>query len=268
MPEARFNPYFFESRGNELIAILQKSRGCFFCGRPAPKSKCSRCKVAQYCNRDCQKNDWKPIHKELCSTWLENYGDGPADDASASVPICMKSVGYISSDEVLVDEMRQRQIAFMEEAGCRIEGRGLSLSVACIDMFQRIRLVAAAHFYDGEPKIREVNRIMFECVDEGEEAMRRLYPSSGGSGSLSTDVKERVVIHLTDFVRRLNKYGIHVNSMTYGRGLMWLSGDEQVQETIEKHNGEVNEGHCKIMYVASTDYAMEDTMGAAMSLFE
>merc|ERR1711957_412827 len=97
----------------------------------------------------------------------------------------------------------------------------------------------------------------------GEDAMHKLYPSFGGSGSLSTAAKERVVTYLTDFVRLLSTYVIRVNGMTYGRGLMWLNGDKHVQETIEKHNGEVDGVNPKIMFVPSTDYAMEDMTGAA-----
>jgi transcription elongation factor Elf1 len=37
---------------------------CGFCGSEA-KVKCSRCKSTFYCDRNCQKRDWK-IHKIAC----------------------------------------------------------------------------------------------------------------------------------------------------------------------------------------------------------
>jgi hypothetical protein len=39
-------------------------------------SKCSKCKKARYCNKDCQKEDWKSWgHKELCSPGPEPPGE-------------------------------------------------------------------------------------------------------------------------------------------------------------------------------------------------
>jgi hypothetical protein len=42
---------------------------CDYCGEGVEKKeRCSKCKVAMYCNRDCQKSDWKR-HKWLCSRY-------------------------------------------------------------------------------------------------------------------------------------------------------------------------------------------------------
>jgi hypothetical protein len=43
------------------------STGCEFCGKidGATIMKCSRCKTATYCSKDCQKRDWKK-HKAVC----------------------------------------------------------------------------------------------------------------------------------------------------------------------------------------------------------
>ena len=48
---------------------FQEGPFCSACGRDAAGGKlhrCSGCKKAEYCDRECQKADW-PIHKQLCS---------------------------------------------------------------------------------------------------------------------------------------------------------------------------------------------------------
>eukprot|EP00934_Nitzschia_sp_Nitz4_P007796 Nitzschia sp. Nitz4//scaffold8_size234185//8141//9175//NITZ4_001228-RA/size234185-processed-gene-0.250-mRNA-1//1//CDS//3329559719//7786//frame0 len=49
---------------------------CFGCGKPSADlnveklSKCSKCKVASYCSRDCQVQDWKQgRHKVACASY-------------------------------------------------------------------------------------------------------------------------------------------------------------------------------------------------------
>ena len=40
---------------------------CWSCGKEEEEiKKCSKCKFAKYCSRECQRSDWKQIHKELC----------------------------------------------------------------------------------------------------------------------------------------------------------------------------------------------------------
>ena len=42
---------------------------CEECGAPATQ-RCSRCKLAWYCSRDCQLRQWKK-HKTLCAMFVE-----------------------------------------------------------------------------------------------------------------------------------------------------------------------------------------------------
>ena len=45
---------------------------CFFCHKQGQLKKCTRCFTAKYCNRECQKSDWKR-HKNNCARLLEKY---------------------------------------------------------------------------------------------------------------------------------------------------------------------------------------------------
>ncbi|KAL7520503.1 hypothetical protein ACHAWX_005225 [Stephanocyclus meneghinianus] len=49
------------------VINASNSDKCSACRAPAAKSKCTKCKCARYCNRDCQKSHW-PYHKSKCGT--------------------------------------------------------------------------------------------------------------------------------------------------------------------------------------------------------
>jgi splicing suppressor protein 51 len=62
---------------------------CSTCGKTASESgvatlnRCAQCKKTAYCNRDCQKEDWK-THKKVCGK-RANTGAGNANNHSAPV---------------------------------------------------------------------------------------------------------------------------------------------------------------------------------------
>ncbi|KAK3100131.1 hypothetical protein FSP39_015179 [Pinctada imbricata] len=40
---------------------------CWACEKIGDDFKvCGKCKIAKYCSRNCQRNDWKQLHKEIC----------------------------------------------------------------------------------------------------------------------------------------------------------------------------------------------------------
>mmetsp|Transcript_21962 Transcript_21962/g.31543 ORF Transcript_21962/g.31543 Transcript_21962/m.31543 type:complete len:170 (-) Transcript_21962:132-641(-) len=45
--------------------MLRTTRHCFNCGKNDARSACSKCTVARYCDRECQRNHW-PSHKADC----------------------------------------------------------------------------------------------------------------------------------------------------------------------------------------------------------
>ena len=58
-----------------LSLASTESHCCWYCGRgeetlPTKLQKCGRCGLAEYCNRECQKGDWK-LHKAKCKRLTE-----------------------------------------------------------------------------------------------------------------------------------------------------------------------------------------------------
>ena len=39
---------------------------CAYCKTPGATKKCNGCRQRTYCNKRCQKNDWKTVHREQC----------------------------------------------------------------------------------------------------------------------------------------------------------------------------------------------------------
>lgn len=51
---------------------------CCTCGQEKPAKKCSKCKVAQYCDRNCQRLHWF-VHKKACSSLNQSANAEPAE---------------------------------------------------------------------------------------------------------------------------------------------------------------------------------------------
>ena len=63
---------------SDLLALSksysQRSDSCWRCGkkeREGSLKKCGACKVARYCDKDCQAKDWKDGHRKLCKAMAE-----------------------------------------------------------------------------------------------------------------------------------------------------------------------------------------------------
>lgn len=59
-----------------LVDLSAKKDTCFECGAKSCKDgsallRCAKCRTAQYCSADCQKQDWKS-HKQLCQELRED----------------------------------------------------------------------------------------------------------------------------------------------------------------------------------------------------
>ncbi|KAJ5028762.1 zinc finger domain-containing protein [Bipolaris maydis] len=48
------------------------SKPCTTCSGQHARRRCSRCKAAYYCDRNCQKSDWK-THRNICEPITQTY---------------------------------------------------------------------------------------------------------------------------------------------------------------------------------------------------
>ena len=66
MYDLKMRKYIKDKYGIEIPSLARKwHRLCWACFTPGDKLKyCSKCKIAKYCNQNCQRQDWK-VHKEL-----------------------------------------------------------------------------------------------------------------------------------------------------------------------------------------------------------
>jgi len=60
-----------------------------------PMKKCAGCKFARYCSRECQKQDWKRVHKQHCGSIAQVCGQW----ANQKRAHCQMSYGLLSEAE-------------------------------------------------------------------------------------------------------------------------------------------------------------------------
>ena len=51
---------------------------CAYCKAPGARKKCNGCRQRTYCNKQCQKNDWKTVHREQCEKLQQVFVPPPA----------------------------------------------------------------------------------------------------------------------------------------------------------------------------------------------
>ena len=51
---------------------------CAYCKKPGARLKCKACFQRTYCDKRCQKNDWKTVHREQCEKLQQVFVPPPA----------------------------------------------------------------------------------------------------------------------------------------------------------------------------------------------
>lgn len=215
-----YDPGFDKDLGDKLVDEVQEVVGCFECGASSPKLRCSRCKLAKYCNPNCQKVDWKKTHKSLCKTYLESRAANVYPEGDA-VPILLKSVGLIS-EAMFVDAMRQRRDSFLNLALKSSSQNPVTMNFTCsvVDMFDKLRIVADATFVvlvDNKKQKTVTPHILVEVVDDDPAAIKACHQTGG---NLSDATFAKVVDTLATFYGQLRKSNISLMILACGNGLV------------------------------------------------
>mmetsp|Transcript_1070 Transcript_1070/g.1444 ORF Transcript_1070/g.1444 Transcript_1070/m.1444 type:complete len:289 (-) Transcript_1070:208-1074(-) len=278
-----FNKDFASKLDNGLFGALRLS-GCFNedCRALTASSKCSKCGIAVYCSRKCQVADWKDKHdphKRICQVYCNNTNPkdwkGPKGQ-HFPVPVGLAAVGLLPVDDVWM-AMKTRADLFFHEVNRLIkangEGRGKNISLIVNVMYnlERPILQAGVNFYDPERTglsndipgcFETAYYILFAPIGEsGEHIRQRLHPSFGGCGEISKQMRLRAIKELKGFIQKVNEHGLHVDVVTYSRGLMWMS-DDDFRHGAAKDIEEANSGK-SIGWNANLEYAMKDSFHKA-----
>eukprot|EP01083_Nonionella_stella_P087087 242137_1 len=247
MTDPTFNPRFYSSHEAALVKRCQNSFGCFNCGKKA-KLQCSRCKIAMYCDSDCQLKNWKRgtsgmnSHKSICKQIRKFRARKPGPIAR----LLLDPIHYLKYDDDLVAEMRVYGDLFLQEAERSLKKRRIDLIVLCMEDEGFVRLIVSAKLmakrgenFDGIDYIDNVSDpfgcsyiqcILFEPLDHGPDACEKVEPPNGTSGMICNDAKEMAIAHIVDLLERMQTHQIQPGALSYGRGLMWLQEDEAAQE--------------------------------------
>ena len=76
------NDYIINAAMKRMCCKDNSSKICWYCNKISNKDllACGKCSIARYCDRKCQKKDWKTIHKIVCIIHREDIDDATNSD--------------------------------------------------------------------------------------------------------------------------------------------------------------------------------------------
>lgn len=244
-----------EEFDKETGAVALDQIGCFNCHAiPKKLMTCSRCKIAVYCNIDCQKEDWKKNHKRgVCKTFCENRDD--------RVPLVMNlvSCGYCDETELNMGT-KLRTNAFFRIIKERKETRkAIALVMSVTERFGKIRLQGEVKWLTDDFTEVRCEFVLFEVVDEGPVAEALI--NAPPSGKLTPQGREKTMKAIENYAKKIHAAGASVISTTLGRGLT-----EEIGEEGEVHRRMIGTG-CEVMMapMCAVNHSLGSSMFEAMS---
>ena len=247
-------PLKFEEEGIKAVVTVASmrarvSRGgpdgaelplcCFECMAVLPKLLiCSRCRIARYCSKECQKAAWKAEytgvgHKNTCSNFSENLRPAgmPADQgkcaAISAAGSSWISFGCGDYDSELQACLAAREKAFFVDTGVPDV---LHLTISCTVALDTVRLGISATFHHGRPMY--AMDLVYASVDSGSQAEALL--ETQPSGDLTPAARTRAMDEVVRFAERATAggRGSDIKAILLGRGLIWLAEEGAAHDAL------------------------------------
>ncbi|KAL9189096.1 hypothetical protein ACHAXT_011586 [Thalassiosira profunda] len=219
-----------------VIAVVQASTGCFHCNGGGREMKgCSKCKIARFCNKECQKASWKQgflgndeePHKERCPTLC-----AVRSEPGWRTILEMHTQCLLEGTHALEMALSQRTIPFLDEivrcssASWRERGARslINLDVSIQKAANGEALLTghtmflddksqAAH--DGEPgdPVCLMHNVLFRVLESGYDELPEDLPEF---------MKVAAISHMGAFLKEAKQRDISIMCITASDGARWL----------------------------------------------
>mmetsp|Transcript_76913 Transcript_76913/g.223333 ORF Transcript_76913/g.223333 Transcript_76913/m.223333 type:complete len:253 (-) Transcript_76913:37-795(-) len=216
-----FDMDFAKKTEDHIVGVIQSTYGCFHCNlggdlRPNTKKdaknlkKCTKCGIARYCSKECQVQDWKTNHREQCNNFCENRADGGFCFAE-----CLRGSHFLD-ERTFQTSMQGRQQAFFQALQTQEQRPNFNLIVTCFEGHdEQVVLAVTVNFIDDDWEMRKIDHLVFEGVDQGQNAVRDI---NRGTGEISSETLQRVCDRVGNLCREMNQHG-QVSSILLGRAI-------------------------------------------------
>eukprot|EP00729_Bicosta_minor_P022702 gene22702-biopygen29460 len=125
-----------------LIQYNLRNKVCAYCKRPGARLKCEGCRQRSYCDRKCQKKDWKQEHRGQCVKLQQVFVPPPPGWRSAAAEAVgggggggAAAAGGFSAPTVLIDEDDEIEnpcpICLDNEDDATVDGNDAGMCLAC-----------------------------------------------------------------------------------------------------------------------------------------
>ena len=71
-------PHPMPPERKNLIQYNVRNKVCAYCKKPGAMNKCEACEQRTYCDKKCQKKDWKAVHRGQCKKLQQVFVPPPA----------------------------------------------------------------------------------------------------------------------------------------------------------------------------------------------